>query len=54
MAKVPLSKLIKFYVRFTPSYSALGYHLRLKARLRKTPRNFRLNSLLHFCAFKLL
>ena len=28
MAKVPLSKLIKFYVRFTPSYSAIGYHLR--------------------------
>ncbi|QNN59090.1 SDR family NAD(P)-dependent oxidoreductase [Diaphorobacter ruginosibacter] len=28
MAKVPLSKLIKFYVRFTPSYSAIGYNLR--------------------------
>lgn len=28
MAKVPLSKLIKFYVRFTPSYSAIGYHFR--------------------------
>ena len=28
MAKVPLSKHIKFYVRFTPSYSAIGYHLR--------------------------
>lgn len=28
MAKPPLSKIIKFYVRFTPSYSAIGYHLR--------------------------
>ncbi len=28
MAKTPLSKIIKFYVRFTPSYSAIGYHLR--------------------------
>ena len=28
MAKVPLSKLIKFYVRFTPSYSAIGYFWR--------------------------
>lgn len=28
MAKVPLSKLIKFYLRFTPSYSAIGYHFR--------------------------
>lgn len=28
MAKVPLSKIIKFYVRFTPSYSAIGYHFR--------------------------
>ncbi len=28
MAKVPLSKLIKFYVRFTASYSAIGYSWR--------------------------
>lgn len=28
MANVPLKKLISFYVRFTPSYSAIGYHAR--------------------------
>ena len=28
MAKTPLKKLIGFYVRFTPSYSKIGYHVR--------------------------
>jgi len=40
MAKVPLSKLIKFYVRFTPSYSAIGYHLR-SLFWRQRPNDFR-------------
>lgn len=39
MAKVPLSKLIKFYVRFTPSYSAIGYHLR-RIFWRSRPNQF--------------
>ena len=28
MAKTPLKKIIAFYCRFTPSYSAIGYHVR--------------------------
>lgn len=28
MAKTPLKKIIAFYCRFTPSYSAIGYHAR--------------------------
>lgn len=39
MAKTPLSKIIKFYIRFTPSYSAIGYHLR-SIFWRKRPNNF--------------
>ena len=28
MANAPLGKIIKFYCRFTPSYSAIGFHAR--------------------------
>lgn len=40
MAKVPLSKLIKFYVRFTPSYSAIGFHWR-RLFWRHRPNDFK-------------
>lgn len=40
MANVPLAKLIKFYVRFTPSYSAIGYHLR-SIFWRNRPNDFK-------------
>lgn len=40
MPKVPLSKIVKFYVRFTPSYSAIGYHLR-SLWWRRRPNDFR-------------
>lgn len=39
MAKIPLTKLIKFYLRFTPSYSAIGYNLR-SLFWRKSPNQF--------------
>ena len=37
--KVPLKKLISFYVRFTPSYSKIGYHAR-SLLWRRTRENF--------------
>ncbi len=40
MAKTPLTKIIKFYIRFTPSYSAIGYHIR-SIFWKNRPNDFR-------------
>ena len=40
MANAPLKKILAFYVRFTPSYSAIGYHARSLLWWRRPHRNF--------------